>query len=440
MNIRKNWLSSDSDYYAKEEIVLDVKENFDIRRYYSAEGSTVVIDNTTTQVIIQSHLNPLNEGKYDKKIHMPINTIVNTGSIIEWEGNKWIIVSNIDNLQAYKTASMIKCNNNTLQFYDSTSTLHQIPCIVTKGSISLDEQKIISTLDSEIAVQISNTSITRQIPMNYVFKIGLRNYTVVNIDDITVNGLLLIKMVYSEVSQPIPTYTISILNGNNIQADKNNTLQLQIQVNATVNNITTIVSPTPELIFNSSNDDICTVYSNGLCTFHLESSPSWDLSTIVDEEMILDLDETYELTADGKFLLNDLFGSDAVPGVVVSVKLASDESVVGFVNIDVYDVPMDNFTYTLVGNILPDTEIKSGSTKIYTAHKSNNGVEVVGTEFDFSIIAGSTPSSAYTFVSALSGNSCSIKCNSYTYYVTLRGTDVVNGEIVEKVIKLRSVM
>ena len=174
MDVRKKWIDTGSDYYSKEETISDVKKNFDIRRYYSAEGSPAIIDTIATQVIIQSHLNPLNEGKYDKKIHMPIETVVNTGSIVEWEGNKWIIVSNIDNLQAYKTASMIK-SNNTLQFYSSTSTLHQIPCIISKGSISLDEQKIISTLDSEVAVQISNTDITRQIPMNYIFKIGMRN-------------------------------------------------------------------------------------------------------------------------------------------------------------------------------------------------------------------------------------------------------------------------
>ena len=131
IDVRKKWIDDSSNYYSKEETISDVKENFDIRRYYSAEGKSVIIDNapTPTQVIIQSHLNPLNEGKYDKKIHMPIETVVNTGSIVEWEGNKWIIISNIDNLQAYKTASMIK-SNNTLQFYDQNSILYNIPCIV----------------------------------------------------------------------------------------------------------------------------------------------------------------------------------------------------------------------------------------------------------------------------------------------------------------------
>jgi len=103
MNIRKNWLSSDSDYSPKEEIVSDVKENYDIRRYYSAEGKSVIIDSIETQVIIQSHSNPLNRDKIDNIIHMPIETLVHTGSIVEWEEDKWIVITNINDLQAYKT-------------------------------------------------------------------------------------------------------------------------------------------------------------------------------------------------------------------------------------------------------------------------------------------------------------------------------------------------
>ena len=391
IDVRKKWIDNSSDYSSKEEIISDVKENFDIRRYYSAEGKSVIIDNITTQVIIQSHLNPLNEGKYDKKIHMPIETVVNTGSIVEWENDKWIIVSNIDNLQAYKTASMIK-SNNTLQFYSSTSTLYQIPCIISKGSISLDEQKIISTLDSEIAVQISDTSITRQIEMNYVFKIGMRNYTVVNIDDIIIPGLLILKMVYSEIEQVFPSYSLTILNGDSIQVNENDPLTINTQVK--IDGI--IASPTPTLFFISNDITKATINSiTGVVT-------------------ILD-----------------------VGNVVFTCKLASDLTITDTINVEIVEVSIDNFTYLITPE---DTEIKSGSTKIYTAHKFNNGVEIIGAEFVFSIIAGSTPSSAYTFVSALTMNSCSIKCNSYTYYVTLRGTDVGNGEIVEKVIKLRSIM
>jgi len=263
MNLHQDWMTDSSlfgDDYAKNVQLKQAKDRYDIQRYQSNEGKSVIIDNTTTQVIIQSHLNPLNEGKYDKKIHMPIETVVNTGSIVEWENNKWIIVSNIDNIQAYKTASMIKCNN-TFTFYDSTSTLHTIPCIISKGLISLDEQKIISTLDSEIAVQISNTSITRQIPMNNTFKIGLRNYTITDINDITIPGLLLLKMVYSEVSQETHTFVITILNGLNLSIQEDNTLQLNVNV---TDNGVLLVNPT--ISYLSSDNLICTVNSSGLVT------------------------------------------------------------------------------------------------------------------------------------------------------------------------------
>ena len=324
IDVRKKWIDDSSNYYIKEETISDVKENFDIRRYYSAEGSTTTIDNTTTQVIIQSHLNPLNEGKYDKKIHMPIDTIVNTGSIVEWEGSKWIIVSNIDNLQAYKTASMIKCNN-TLQFYSSTSTLHSIPCIISKGSISLDEQKIISTLDSEIAVQISNTSITRQIPMNYIFKIGMRNYTVTDINDITVNGLLLIKMVYSEVEQVFPSYSLTILNGDSIQADINTPVQLNIQVKDRETIITS-----PLLTFTSSNSLIATVSSTGLVSFL------------------------------------------SVGNVNISCKLNNDNLIQDSIGIEVVEEEQHNYTAEISGNI---SIIKTYSST-YTCVFKDNGIAI----------------------------------------------------------------
>jgi len=320
--------------------------------------------------------------------------IISIGEIVEFDSSNWICVNGDTTSKISDVGIIERCNNNTLQFYDSSSTLHSIPCIISKGSISLDEQKIISTLDSEIAIQISNTSITRQIPMNYVFKIGMRNYTVTDINDITVNGLLLIKMVYSEVEQVFPSYSLTILNGDLIQVNENDSLTINAQVK--IDGI--IPSIMPSLVFSSSDIAVATINS------------STGVVTILD-----------------------------VGNVVFSCKMANNLSVMDEISVEIVSDVVDNYTYSLIGNVLPDTEIKTGVTKIYTAHKFNNGIEIMNAIFDFSIIAGTTPSSAYVF-SVLSGNSCSIKCNSYTYYVTLRGTDVGNGEIIEKVIKLRSVM
>jgi len=364
MDVRRKWIEDSSNYYAKEETISDVKENFDIRRYYSAEGSTTIIDNITTQVIIQSHSNPLNEGKYDKKIHMPIETIVETGSIVEWESNKWIIVSNIDNLQAYKTASMIK-SNNTFPFYDSSSTLHTIHCIVSKGLISLDEQKIISTLDSEIAVQISNTSITRQIEINDVYKIGLRNYTIVNIDDITVNGLLLIKMQYSEVEQVIPSYSLTILNGDSIQADINTPVQLNIQVKDRETIITS-----PLLIFASSNNLIAIVSSTGLVSFL------------------------------------------SVGNVVISCKLDNDNLIQDSIGIEIVEEEQNNYTVEISGS----TSIIKTYTKEYLAVFKNNGLPIIKESSFWLTGIDNLPTTLATITSQNSvSNTCIIKGDTLGY-------------------------
>ena len=363
MDVRKKWIDDGLNYYSKEETISDVKENYDIRRYYSAEGSPAIIDTIATQVIIQSHLNPLNEGKYDKKIHMPIETVVNTGSIVEWEGSKWIIVSNIDNLQAYKTASMIK-SNNTIKFYDSTSTIHSIPCIISKGSISLDEQKIISTLDSEIAIQISDTDITRQIEMNYVFRIGMRNYSVVNIDDITVNGLLLIKMVYSEVEQVFPSYSLTILNGDSIQVNENDPLTINAQVK--IDGV--IVSPTPNLIFSSNN--ITKAIINSIT----------GVVTILD-----------------------------VGNVVFSCKMENDLTVMDEINVEIVEVPIENKTVEISGS----TSIIKTYSKEYLAIFKNNGLPIVKESSFWLTGIDNLPTTLATITSQNAvNNTCIIKGNN----------------------------
>ena len=367
------------------------------------------------------------------------NETIDIGDIVFWDNLYWICIMNDTGL--IDVGIIQKCNN-TLSYYTSDSILHSIPCIIS-DNISLDNEinKYITVVDNEIYCFISDDVTNRQIDVNDIFSIGYSNYYVMTKpDDISNLGLIRLKMKYSEVEQSICTYTIEILNGTSIRADINNTLQLNVRVNATIDGITTIVSPTPSLIFNSSNDNICTVDSTGLCTFHSVSESSWDLDAIIDDEMILDLNKTYELTEDDSFLLSDLFGVDAIPGVIVSVKLASDESVIDYINIDVYEAVQDNYTYSLVGSLLPDTEIKTGSTKVFTAHKFNNGVEIINAKFNFSIIAGTTPSTVYTFTT-INDYSCNIKSNLYTYYITLRATDVLdNTEYIEKIIKLRSVM
>jgi len=319
---------------------------------------------------------------------------ISIGEIVEFDNSNWICV-NGDTTSKISDVGIIERSNNTLKFYDENSILYDVPCIVGKGLISLDEQKVISTLDSEIAIQISNTSITRQIGMNDVFKIGMRNYSVTDINDITVNGLLLIKMQYSEVEQVFPVYSLTILNGDSIQVNKNDPLTINAQVK--IDGI--IVSIVPDLIFSSSDITKATINSiTGVVT-------------------ILD-----------------------VGNVVFSCKLASDLSVLDTISVEIIEEIQNNFTYTITANTTPITEVKSGQTKTYTAHKFNNGIEIVDAEFNWSVVSGITPIDKYVFT-VLNNTQSTIKANAYVYYIDLFATDRDLPENSISVnIKLRSVM
>jgi len=288
---------------------------------------------------------------------------ISIGEIVEFDNSNWICVMN-DTTSKISDVGIIERCNNTLQFYDSTSTLHSIPCIISKGSISLDEQKIISTLDSEVAIQISNTTITRQIPMNYVFKIGLRNYTVTDINDITVNGLLILRMVYSEVEQIFPIYSVEILNGDSIQVNENDLLTINAQVK--IDGV--IVSTVPDLVFSSSDITKATINSiTGIVT-------------------ILD-----------------------VGNVVFSCKLASDLSVMDDINVEIVSVPQNNYTVEISGS----TSIIKTYTKEYLAVFKNNGLSIVK-ESSFWLTGIDNLSTTLATITSQNAvnNTCVIKGNS----------------------------
>jgi len=290
---------------------------------------------------------------------------ISIGEIVEFDNSNWICVNGDTTSKISDVGIIERCNNNVLKFYDSSSTLHIIPCIISKGSISLDEQKIISTLDSEIAVQISNTSITRQIPMNYVFKLGLRNYTIVNIDDITVNGLLLIKMQYSEVEQVIPSYSLTILNGDSIQADINTPVQLNIQVKDRETIITS-----PLLIFASSNNLIAIVSSTGLVSFL------------------------------------------SVGNVVISCKLDNDNLIQDSIGIEIVEEEQNNYTVEISGS----TSIIKTYTKEYLAVFKNNGLPIIKESSFWLTGIDNLPTTLATITSQNSvSNTCIIKGDTLGY-------------------------
>jgi len=210
--------------------------------------------------------------------------------------------------------------------------------------------------------------------MNYVFKIGLRNYSVTDINDITVNELLLIKMVYSEVEQVIPThdYSISILNGSSASITQNETLQLNLSV--TDNSIE--ISPTPVITYVSSDESICTVNSSGLVT-------------AISSEGNCTITATYQGVSDS-----------------IELMIAVE--------------PQHNYTV----NIIPSGILKVGQTITAVAQFMDSGIVIPDVATSWFVLADDNVSSTNLVTITYSGNNCSIKAGASIGYVRLHVSGV----------------
>jgi len=279
MNIRQEWLNTDntsSQFYSAEETISNVKENFDIRRNYSAEGASVIIDGVECRALVQYFSNPLNQAKYDKELHVPMEISINTGSLVEYEGFDWLITGNVDDLQAYKSAGMVKCNN-TLKFYNKTQNniLYNIPCIIQNSNIKLDNDKFMFLPADEHILICSNNADSSNIDLNTRFILNDNAYSIIGIDNISNQGLLNIRIKDDQINSDdnldlsIANYyshqivrEIYILNGTSASLLFNNaTLQLNIQCKDN-----DVIVDNPIITYSSSNINIATVSSTGLIT------------------------------------------------------------------------------------------------------------------------------------------------------------------------------
>jgi hypothetical protein len=227
MNVRQEWSTSnlspiDLLYYTAQETIDNVKANFDIRRYYSAEGCSVTVGGITEQVIIQNHTNPLNESDVDKKLLLPITSTAQTGDYVVYKGDTWIINSKINIVDdAYKLCQMQYCNF-TLKFQSPSGTILSYPCIdSTNSALGLDETDIITTGNGVHTIKVpfdSNTILLREDRRFFLDKdtVNPRSYRITKVNTTEFNygskGLIELTVKQCQAGEPDDNITLGICN------------------------------------------------------------------------------------------------------------------------------------------------------------------------------------------------------------------------------------
>ncbi len=206
MNLHQNWMSSTTKQdinSAKDSLIQEVRDRFDLQRYESLEGYSVQIDGIVEQVVIQGYTNPINADNKDRKMFCALDSVVHLGSVVLWDSRTFLVLAKPESNQAYINTKIKECNN-TLKWYNPSNTLLQSPCIIETASNKREELKDSKLILSEFGRFIAQTpynSITSQIKLGQRFIINGEAYKTAFIDSAThiVNGLGFLELILEVV-------------------------------------------------------------------------------------------------------------------------------------------------------------------------------------------------------------------------------------------------
>jgi len=295
--------------------------------------------------------------KYRQVIFKELTQKPSIGDVFEFQECKWLCTQT-DNLSVGVNDCTVERADNILKFYDESSVLNEIPCIIGDITIGVDSNKYISTASNEVPLTVPNTSVTRQIKSGDVFKIGLQHYSISGVgDDISSVGLIIFKMSYSEVEQIFPVFSVEILNGESLST---NTLKDDV-----------VLSSNLRLTYASSNELVATV-NNGLIT------------------------------------------PVAIGNSTITVSLASDSSVSDSISITVEEVSVvDNYTVSISGA----TTVKLNNSITLTASVLNNGIVDLTKSVLWSVFNQDGSSNEYVSVVSQDGSNIILKAANNSSYV-----------------------
>jgi len=222
-------------------------------------------DETTTGVQIVSGSSTGGQSNSNiKNILMKPNDVLNNGDLIKWNNEYWLNMSVEDVGGAYLKGKIIKCTQYIT--INKNGIPSEVPIVIESAvrlySQGQDDNKYITTLSDEIIVY---TPASANIEVDDIYTIGRRNYKVKSVQDVLIDGLLVVKMEVTTEDVVIEEheYSVTILNGEEVllSTATSPTLQLEIQCK-----LDGVLVDNPEVIYESSDEDYVIVSESGLVT------------------------------------------------------------------------------------------------------------------------------------------------------------------------------
>ena len=322
-----------------------------------------------------------------KRIICKPNDDLSIGDAIVWDSNDWLC-TDIDDVEIYIRGIIEKCNNDLI-YLDSDGEIVTVPCVITNKILMNQKENDYYILpDNKIMVMVADNDDSKEITVDSRFLLGSNAFKVESIDNITKPGIITLKMHFDSITQNdnkdlgianyysnLQTYTIKILNGDEVDITLGESLQLVLE--CTENDVV-VIDPYVEYSLSTGSTGYISVDASGVISA-------------------------------------DALGSGSV--------IAYYKDVTDYIDIDVVAGVVENYIYDIVGSIQPENEIKYNQTKTYTAYKYyNTGTEVTGS-FEFTVTLGTGASSSNYLLTTSTDDSVTLKCLQYPYTISLVAVD-----------------
>lgn len=217
-----------------------------------------------------------------KRIIMKPGQNLSKGDYINWEGNIWLCTKK-DSQKSYYDDGLIEICNKTLK-YSYNGFKFELPCVsskIGKNAMTLEENgNLIMSPNFYGIITVPYNNVIKKIPLNARFLFDEFAYKCIGKDSITfTEGIVELKIKqdsirvgkddfttgYADNSElKSDNYTLKITNGNISSKMGDNLIQLNVQLS---NNNIIQTSNKTDFIYQSDNEKICIIDSNGLVSF-----------------------------------------------------------------------------------------------------------------------------------------------------------------------------
>ena len=376
----------------KETLVWSNKKLF--QYYLDFEGVDVLIDNVPTRAIVRSHSNPYNEDKEERKFLCDLDVQIKRGSIVDYDGSKWLVFSDVDIDEINKSTKILKCND--VLRLNKKGILSEVPYIVMDNTaltrMGLDNNKFFNVPDSKMMLVVPDNEHTRLIQRDEIFTLynidNIKdNYKIIDINRIRKSGLIIFEIEWTPEEQQLPNYSIRILNGDNLKVNVADILIL----NCEVFDGDKVLSHSPQLVYHSDNEEIAIIDNNGVITA---------LDTGI---------------------------------VTFIVSLQQNENIKTMITVEFIEEEQHNYVATITGS----TSIVKGKTATYTVLFTNNGVPInIQSEFWLTDDNGNPTSFAVISSQDSNANTCVITAGNTLGYVKL-WCKSIDGNIISEPLRIQ---